>query len=120
MGVRALFRGPMHILEWCDEEVIALAGRDGRGMPVKESFPEHRWHDVQVAMDEAYTTGRPVTLTRPLGLLVAVPRRDARGRIVGVGTYFELAPVQRSPRLDQEPQPLDQPPGHPAAAPGRQ
>lgn len=95
MGPRALFRGPMHVMEWRDEEIVTLSGRDARGIPVREAFPEPRWHDVQAAMDEVFVTGRAVTLNRPLGVLVVQPRRDRRGRIFGVGTYFEPAPVPR-------------------------
>lgn len=93
MAAIALFRGPMHVLIWSNEEVLAFAGRDGRGVPVREAFPEERYSETQAAMDEVYVTGRTIMLNRPRGSLVVAPRVDARDRIVGVATYFEAAPV---------------------------
>jgi len=93
MPAIALFRGPMHVLAWCNDELIVFAGRDGRGMPVREAFPEERYIETQAAMDEAYVTGRTIMLSRPLGQLVVAPRIGAQGRIVGVATWFEVAPV---------------------------
>lgn len=97
MPAIALFRGPYHVMEYANEEVIEFSQRDGRGIPVREAFTEERWAAVQAAMDRAFTFGEVVTLTRPLGTLVVRPRRDDRGRVVGVGTYFEADPVEVAP-----------------------
>lgn len=105
MNAVALFRGPMHVMIRCSDEVIAIGGRDGRGVPVREAFPEEQYGPVQAAMDEVFVTGRTITLARPLGVLVIRPRIGARGRIVGVGTYFESAPVPRPTPDRQEPLP---------------
>lgn len=99
MPAVTLFRGPYHVMEWCDEETIAIGGRDGRGAPVREMFPEPEWAEVQAAMDEAYRSGAIITLALPHGLLVLGPRVDERGRVYGVASWFLLSP-----------QPADAPP----------
>ena len=101
MAAVALFRGLAHVMEWADPEVLNLAERDGRGMPVKEGYPEPHWRDTQAAMDEVYVTGRTVVIRRPLGLLVVNPRVDARGRIFGVSTWFQAAPAPTVPRAPE-------------------
>lgn len=93
MAAVALFRGPVHVMIRCNDEVLAVGGRDGRGMPVREAFPEKRYSDVHLAMDDTFASGRTITLVRPHGVLVIRPRLGARGRIVGVGTYFEPVPL---------------------------
>lgn len=103
MPATALFRGPAHVMEYADEEVIALAQRDGRGIPVREAFPEAEWAEVQAAMDEVWRSGAFIKLSRPLGTLLLGPRRDARGRVLGVATSFRLAPVRSSPQPDLGP-----------------
>lgn len=87
-----LFRGPFHVMEWCDEETIRIGGRDGRGAPVGEMFPEPEWFDIQAAMDETYRSGRILTLGLPHGILVLGPRTDERGRVYGVASWFLLSP----------------------------
>lgn len=98
MAAIALFRGRMHVMDWCNDELLEFAGRDGRGMPVSEAFPETMFAPVQAAMDEVFVTGATITMPRPHGLLVLGPRFDARGRIAGVASYYEPAPVTSRPR----------------------
>lgn len=102
-GIMVLFRGPSHVLEQADPEAIALSERDGTGMPVKEAFPEDHYREIQRAMDDVYHTGKPVTLPRPGGTLVVVPRLDDRGRVFGVATYFVVGVFRTA---DHAPQPL--------------
>lgn len=92
MAAVTLFRGPFHVMEWCDEETIAIGGRDGRGAPVGEMFPEPEWVEVQAAMDEAYRSGAIITLALPHGYLVLGPRLDERGKVYGVASWFLLSP----------------------------
>lgn len=91
MPAVVLFKGPFHVMEYADEEAIAFSGRDGRGMPVREVFPEERWAPIQAAMDEAYRSGAIIRLDRPLGTVILGPRFDARGRVCGVATWFQLS-----------------------------
>lgn len=106
MPAVVLFRGPYHVMEWANEEAIALAQRDGRGAPVREVFPEPYWAEVQEAMDEVWRSGEIIRLNRPLGTMLLCPRLDERGHVFGVATYFRLAPARvgsRLPRLLHEP-----------------
>src|SRR5574338_345074 len=67
MEVRALFRGPCHVLEAVedyDEEVAAAM----IGRPIAEMFPDSG--RAIAAMDEVYLTGRTV----------AIPAADFHGR----------------------------------------
>jgi hypothetical protein len=101
MSSVALFRGPNHVMEWCDEETIAIGGRDGRGAPVREMFPEQAWAEAQAAMDVVWRTGSVIRLNRPHGLLILMPRVDESGHVFGVATYLQLAP-QLASTLDPE------------------
>lgn len=92
MPAVTLFRGPFHVMEYADPEAIALAHRDGRGMPVREAFPEEHWTEVQAAMDEVWRSGALIKLARPLGTVILGPRLDDRGRVYGVAAYYRLAP----------------------------
>lgn len=94
----ALFRGPMHVLEYADEDVLRLSPRDGRGIPVREAFPEEAYIPVQAAMDECFRSGETLELQRLTGSLILVPRRDGRGRVFGVATHFEAAPAALHPQ----------------------
>ena len=116
MAAIALFRGPSHVLEWGNEEFLAFVPREGRGMPVREAFPEEQFRDTQATMDEVFLTGRTLILPRPLGVLVVAPRH-ADGRVRGVSTYFELAPHALAPRPPRLPQLVAVGAGHPAVAP---
>jgi len=96
----ALFRGPAHTMEWCDEAVVALAtGRCCCGMPAREAFTGDGFLAVLAALDEAYLTHQPVTLTRPLGTLVVLPR-IRQGRLIGVAgcLLLDVSPDQPGPR----------------------
>jgi hypothetical protein len=110
MPAVTLFRGPYHVMEYADDEALMFAQRDGRGAPVRELFPESYWVDVQAAMDEVFRAGVIIRLARPLGTLILGSRRDARGRVFGVASYFRLAPapvaVQRQPTPLEPPLPL--------------
>lgn len=88
----ALFKGPFHVMEYADPEVLTFGGRDGRGAPVREIYDEPWWADAQAAMDDVYRSGEIITLARPLGILVLGPRRDAHGRVYGVASWFRLSP----------------------------
>jgi hypothetical protein len=98
MAAIALFRGPGHVMEYRNAEQLAVAPRDGLGAPVREEFPEPKFIEIQAAMDECFVTGRTITMSRPWGWLVVLPRLRADGRILGVATWFDLAQVQPRPR----------------------
>ena len=94
----ALFRGPGHVLEWCNEAIVALGtGRCCCGMPAREVFTEAGFDDGLAALDEAYRRGRTVTVGRPLGTLVVLPRFH-RGRLIGVAGCLLIAVVPDQPR----------------------
>jgi hypothetical protein len=91
----------MHVMEWTNEENLAVLPRDGRGIPVKEAYLEPEWRPVQDLMDEVYRTGRRGWQAWPGAWLIVNPRRDASGRVVGVATAYVVTaeqPVLR-PRL---------------------
>lgn len=92
-GAIGLFRGPMHVLEWANDELLALVPRDCVGIPVRECFPEDEFAESQVAMDDCLRSGKYICVARPLGILWLGPRRDARGRVYGVASHFQLAPL---------------------------
>lgn len=104
MAVVVLFRGPEHVMEWSDDEGLRLSPRDGRGVPVREAFPEETYRPIQAAMDEAYRTGRRVRVKRPHGIFIADPRRDDDGDVFGVATVWVsevellLLPPREPPR----------------------
>lgn len=90
----ALFRGPGHVMEWANAELLALApARDPIGKPIVEVFPEGEFAEPIAAMDVCFRTGRIIKLDRPFGILVFVPRLKA-GLIVGVGSWFRLDPAR--------------------------
>jgi hypothetical protein len=94
MPAVVLFRGPYHVMEYANEEALALAQRDGRGAPVREVFPEPYWAEVQEAMDEVWRSGEVMRLNRPLGTMLLCPRVDDRGHVAGVATFFRLVPAR--------------------------
>jgi hypothetical protein len=100
MAAIVLFRGPEHVMEWTDDDALGRSPRDGRGIPVREAFPEDTYRPLQTAMDEAYATGRRVRVQRPGGLFIADPRRDDDGNVWGVATVWvseaELLSLPRS------------------------
>ena len=85
-----LFRGPAHVIDWSNHEVVRT------GAPVSEAYPEETYRGVQAAMSECFHTARPIIVPRPLGTLVVLPRLDDRGRVFGVAAWF--APGVYRPR----------------------
>ena len=104
MPAIGLFRGPMHVMEWANDELLAASPRDGRGMPAREAFTEEKYADVQAAMDDCFRSGEDIRLDRPLGVLFVLPRRDAHRAVIGVATCFFVAP-----RPSQPARPVDEP-----------
>ena len=107
MPAIGLFRGPMHVMEYANAEMLAVA-RDGRGMPVSEAYPERVYAGIHADMDECFRTGEIISSPQPRGILIVVPLRDDRGRVEGVGTWFEYAarpslggPLPRPRLLDE-------------------
>jgi hypothetical protein len=88
-----LFRGSMHVMEWANETLLALVPRECVGIPVRECFPEDEFAETQAAMDDCLRSGEYIRLVRPLGTLWLGPRHDARGRVYGVASHFELSPL---------------------------
>ena len=116
MAAIALFRGPYHVMEWCNEENLALMIRDGRGIPVREAFPEPEYEAIQAAMDGVYRSGTVTQLALSTGDLLIGPRSDDRGRVFGVRTWFRLAPVPLgAPRHPSPARPLSVGPGQQAS-----
>jgi hypothetical protein len=108
-GAIGLFRGPMHVMEWANEELLALVPRECIGIPVRECFPEEEFADTQAAMDHCLWTGEYIRLIKPHGTLWLGPRFDARGRVYGVRSHFVVSPlpadvlpptILRIPRLE--------------------
>jgi hypothetical protein len=92
----------MHVMEWTNEENLAVLPRDGRGIPVREAYPEPEYAGIQALMDEAYATGKRRWQPYPGAWLIVDPRLDASGRVVGVATAFVVTadqPVVTRPRL---------------------
>ncbi len=88
MPATALFRGPAHVMEYADDEVIAAGQRDGRGVPVREMFPEPEWAKVQAAMDRVFRSGSCIRMAHRGGTILLCPRVDSRGRVFGVASYY--------------------------------
>jgi len=79
-------------MEFCNDELLALSPRDGRGMPAREAFPEERYTELQAVMDDCFHSGTIRKMSHPLGVLIVAPRTDARDRVCGVATYFAAVP----------------------------
>jgi hypothetical protein len=84
----ALFRGPEHVMEYANDELLALTARECIGIPIRESFPEEEFAEAQAGMDAVYHGAGVLKLARPYGTLVLGPRVDARGRVFGVASWF--------------------------------
>jgi hypothetical protein len=83
-----LVRGPSLVLEYANDELLALLPRDGRGMPLVEAYPEPAIADTIAVFEECFRSGEIIPVVRPAGILVACPRRDHRGRVFGVMGYY--------------------------------
>lgn len=106
MAAIGLYRGPRHVIEYMNGEMIdAFGGVDWTGVPVCEAFPDEVFLPVQRMMNSAYRSGRAVSVRLPAGVLWVVPTLEA-GSVVGVGTHFEQSPSQPLPLA--EPVPLEQ------------
>ena len=115
MPAIALFRGPSHVMEFRNARLLELTTMDGLGIPVREAYPE-AWNEaIHVAMDDCFRAGRVIRLDRPRGVLILVPRRDPRGRVFGIGTYYVAALPDRLLRRQPRP-PLHLPVGPTAEA----
>lgn len=97
MDAIGLFRGPAHIMERANEALDEIAGRDGRGVPVREAFPEPKYRGVQLAMDCCFRSGQETDVEVMGGRLYVFPRRRADGSVMGVRTVFVAVPLPRSP-----------------------
>ena len=93
MAAIGLFRGSMHIMEWGNEDMMAMIPRPCIGIPIREAFPEAEFEVAQAAMDECFRSGEFMKLVRPHGVLWLGPRYDGRGRVVGVATHLEFVPL---------------------------
>lgn len=69
--VRALFRGPSHVIVVAEAELVRLAGVEIIGRPAREVFiaPAHR--ATQLLMDRVFRTGVPVRVEVPSDEMVA-------------------------------------------------
>jgi hypothetical protein len=96
----ALFRGPMHVMEYANEELLALSPRECVGIPMRESFPEPEFAEPIGAMDAVFHGAGIIKIDRPYGTLILGPRVDGRGRVFGVASWFQLdeAKVAARPR----------------------
>jgi hypothetical protein len=59
MAVRALFRGPSHIVTAAEPDFLRLAGLDPIGQPAAEVWIDVDSRRVQLVMDAVYTDGQP-------------------------------------------------------------
>jgi hypothetical protein len=99
-------------MDWTNEENLVVMPRDGRGIPVREAFPEPEWLPIQAMMDEVYRSGLRRWRAFPDAWLIVDPRRDAYGRVIGVATAYvpmnqpvlrpRLLPDLQSPALPPE------------------
>lgn len=97
----AFFRGRSHLLEYANEEFVALSQAPLIiGAPSAEQLVGYP--SVHAAMDVAYDSGRASVVILPRGRLTAVARRE-KGQIVGVVTHFRVAPVRLHPGLSEHP-----------------
>jgi hypothetical protein len=89
MGAIGLLRGSSLVLEYANDELLALLPRDGRGIPLREAYPESAIADTIALFEECFRSGEIIPAVRPAGVLIAYPRRDDRGRVFGVaGCYL--------------------------------
>jgi hypothetical protein len=93
-----LVRGPSLVLEYANDELLALLPRDGRGMPLREAYPEPAIADTIALFEECFRSGEIIPVVRPAGVLIAYPRRDGQGRVFGVaGCYLSDAEIAQLP-----------------------
>jgi hypothetical protein len=94
----ALFRGSMHVMEYANDELLALSPRECVGIPMRESFPEPEFAEPIGAMDAVFHGAGIVKIDRPYGTLILGPRVDERGRVFGVASWFLLDEMKVSAR----------------------
>lgn len=93
MAAIGIFRGPSHIFDEANEEMLALHAEDYRGMPYAEAFPDPTWTPFMDLMDEVYETGIALEVTMPAGVTWLVPLTLC-GSVVGVAIHFSaVAPL---------------------------
>lgn len=94
MPIRALFRGPRHIVHAVSEEFARLAGMEVIGRPVSELWIDPDAQRAQAAMDATYVDGEPrlipdVISTDGVMGSVLVAAWRVGGRIAGVGVDWQ-------------------------------
>lgn len=89
----ALWRGPRHVLIWANPAFMEKVPRDGRGVPVREAFIEPRYEPFIQALDACWEARGVIRLPVPPGILYLCPRRDQRGRMIGVASWYGDVPA---------------------------
>lgn len=108
MAVRALFRGPFHVVEEADEDLVRLTGLEVVGLPACEVWTDPASRLVQARMTAVYLDGIPRTVEGVpntegvMGSVLIAPWLE-RGRIVGVGTDWQPSPRSLAPAHRDEP-----------------
>lgn len=107
MSAVGLYRGPGHVLIYANEELVAMSGSDGVGIPIRERELDSGYDSVIKAMDRVFQTGEvlrvPASVHHFRGTLSLRPRR-VRGRTIGVVCLFRasLALLEQSPVAPRE------------------
>lgn len=76
-------------------EMLAMAGFEPSGMPVREAFPDPAYRDLIAVMDRVYATRAPETMERASGLATVLPVDLEEP---GDGVAVHVALVRAAPR----------------------
>ena len=96
--VRALYRGPAHVIVDASPKFLALTG-DVLGKPAREAFAEPEYAPAQRAMDRVFETGIPEAMLIDgfdgiPGVIVYAPLIEPESRqVVGLQSLWRPLPV---------------------------
>lgn len=94
----ALYRGQCLVTEFMSYELLAAAGFDPTGMPVREAFPEPAYRDLLAVIERVMRTREPETVDRASGRVTVLPV-DLEEPGDGVAVHVQLVSVVSRPRL---------------------
>lgn len=107
MPAIGIFRGPQHIFEYANDELVEILGDPSRYLdrPLDEAFPQPENHARHALIRRAYATGETVYAEMAAGALWIIPLREGQ-HVVGVATHF-VARLRPLPALwPAEPDPI--------------
>jgi hypothetical protein len=85
-----IYRGPSHIFEFCNEELIEIIGVAPcayLGVPIVETFTGPEWRPLQAVICQTYMTGQPHLVEMPIGDMWVIPLTEC-GVVTAVATHF--------------------------------